>query len=319
MQKPTFDPGLTQQYGGTLRRIINPDGSFNVQRRGANWRDTHPYLYLVSIPWVSFFLTVLLAYVLVNFVFATAYFLMGPGTLQGQVDSVDPVHRFLQFFFFSAQTLTTVGFGALAPKSSAANLLAAFEAMTGLLAFAVATGVMFGRVSRPSARIGFSQRAMMAPYQDGLAFQFRMVNRRANSLIEPEVTLMMMTVDRSDGSSRREFKILRLERDKIMLFPLTWTVVHPVDADSPLNGKAAADLEALQAEFMVLVKAWDETFSQTVHQRFSYRFDEIVWGGTFTPAFIIGESGDLRVDLDRVGAYALPGNPPSTGPTQARQ
>jgi inward rectifier potassium channel len=155
---------------------------------------------------------------------------------------------------------------------------------------------------------------MMAPYQDGLSFQFRMVNRRANSLIEPEVTLMMMTVDRSDGSARREFKLLRLERDKIMLFPLTWTVVHPVDSESPLSGKSAADLERLQTEFMVLVKAWDETFSQTVHQRFSYRYSEIVWGGQFTPAFSIGESGDLRVDVNKVGAYVRPGVPKTFGP-----
>jgi len=307
MQKPTFDPGLTQQYGGPLRRVINSDGTFNVQRRGTNWRDVHPYLHLVSISWTWFFATILVAYIFVNSIFATVYFLMGPGTLQGQLDSADALTRYLRCFFFSAQTLTTVGFGVLAPQSPAANTVAALEAMIGLLGFAVATGIMFGRVSRPSARIGFSDRAMMAPYQEGVSFQFRMVNRRANSLIEPEVTLMMMTVDRSDGSARREFKLLRLERDKIMLFPLTWTVVHPIDGESPLSGKTAADLEALQAEFMVLVKAWDETFSQTVHQRFSYRYDELVWGGKFSPAFSIGESGDLRVDLDKVGAYIAPG------------
>jgi inward rectifier potassium channel len=303
MQKPTFDPGLTQQYGAPLRRVINPDGSFNVQRRGTNWHDIHPYLHLVSISWVSFFGLVLLGYVFLNSLFASVYFLLGPGALQGSIDSADGAGRFLQCFFFSAQTLTTVGFGALAPRSSTANLLAAFEAMVGLLGFAVATGIMFGRVSRPSARIGFSERAMIAPYQDGLSFQFRMVNRRANSLIEPEVTLMMMTVDRSDGSARREFKLLRLERDKIMLFPLTWTVVHPIDGESPLAGKSATNLAELQAEFMVLVKAWDETFSQTVHQRFSYRYDEIVWGGRFEPAFRIGDSGDLWLDVDKVGAH----------------
>jgi inward rectifier potassium channel len=307
MQKPTFDPGLTQQYGGPLRRIINPDGSFNVQRHGTNWHDVHPYLHLVSISWVSFFATVLLGYVLVNSLFATVYFMLGPGALQGQIDGAQGASRFIECFFFSAQTLTTVGFGALAPRSSSANLISALEAMVGLLGFAVATGIMFGRVSRPSARIGFSERAMMAPYQDGLSFQFRMVNRRANTLIEPEVTLMMMTVDRRDGSARREFKILHLERDKIMLFPLTWTVVHPVDGESPLSGKSAADLEELQTEFMVLVKAWDETFGQMVHQRYSYRYNEIVWNGRFAPAFTIAEAGDVRVDVDKVGAYIEPG------------
>src|SRR5947209_13374531 len=114
---------------------------------------------------------------------------------------------------------------------------------------------------------------------------------------------MLMTVDRSDSAARREFKLLKLERDKIMLFALTWTVVHPIDADSPLYGKTAADLEALQAEFMVLVKAWDETFSQTVHQRFSYRYDEIVWGARFRPAFTVDGSGALNLHVDRVGEH----------------
>ena len=102
-----------------------------------------------------------------------------------------------------------------------------------------------------------------------------------------------------------------------MLFPLTWTVVHPIDAESPLFGKTAADLEALQAEFMVLVKAWDETFGQTVHQRFSYRYSEIVWGGKFTPAFGVDEEGDLQVHVDKVGrlrhtenSRSLPSAPP---------
>jgi inward rectifier potassium channel len=172
-----------------------------------------------------------------------------------------------------------------------------------LLGFAVATGLLFGRVSRPSARIGFSEKALIAPYQEGTSFQFRMVNRRANTLIEPATTLMMMTVDRANGASRRDFTLLKLERPSVMLFPLTWTVVHPIDAESPLFGKTEADLEALQAEFMVLVKAWDETFSQTVHQRFSYRFSEIVWGARFTPAFHVDGKGDLEVHVDQIGAY----------------
>jgi inward rectifier potassium channel len=211
--------------------------------------------------------------------------------------------RFLQCFFFSSQTLTTVGFGAISPVSPAANIVAALEALCGLLGFAVATGLLFGRVSRPSARIGFSRKALIAPYQEGTSFQFRMVNRRANTLIEPSATLMLMTVDRTDGTSRRDFTLLKLERPSIMLFPLTWTIVHPIDADSPLFGKTQADLEALQAEFMILVKAWDETFAQTVHQRFSYRYSELVWGGRFTPAFGVDEKGDLQVHVDKVGAY----------------
>src|ERR1700683_271643 len=137
MQKPTFDPGLTQQYAGPLRRVINPDGSFNVLRKGTGWRDINPYLYLVSIPWIHFFALVLLGYVLVNTLFAIVYFALGPGALNGLRASAG-VDRFLQCVFFSAQTVTTVGFGALAPDSKAANLIAAVEALTGVLGFAVA-------------------------------------------------------------------------------------------------------------------------------------------------------------------------------------
>src|SRR5580704_9771360 len=297
MQKPTFDPGLTTKYDGPLRRIINPDGSFNVLRQGTNWHDVHPYLYLVSVSWSNFFGLVLLAYILINFVFATIYYSLGPDALlAGAPTGYD---RFFECIFFSAQTLTTVGFGAVSPRTAGANTVAALEAMVGLMSFAVATGLLFGRVSKPSARIGFSEKALMSRYQDGWSFQFRMVNRRANTLIEPAVTLMIMTVDRSNGGSRREFTILKLEREKVMLFPLTWTIVHPIDSESPLFGKLPADLEALQAEFMVLVKAWDETFGQTVHQRFSYRYSEVVWGGRFTPAFGVDEEGNMQVHVDK--------------------
>ncbi len=121
-----------------------------------------------------------------------------------------------------------------------------------------------------------------------------------------------MTVDRADGTWRRDFTVLKLERPSIMLFPLTWTIVHPIDSDSPLFGKTHADLEAVQAEFMILIKAWDETFAQTVHQRFSYRYSELVWGGKFTPAFGVDEKGDLQVHVDKVGAYVTQ----SSGVTQ---
>lgn len=308
MQTPSFDPGLTQKYEGPLRRVINPDGSFTVLRRGNNWRDTNPYLHLVSISWPRFFGWILLAYVCVNSLFAGVYFLLGPDTLTAAYAS-RASDRFLQCFFFSSQTLTTVGFGAISPASPAGNIVAALEALCGLLGFAVATGLLFGRVSRPSARIGFSHKALIASYQDGTSFQFRMVNRRANTLIEPSATLMLMTVDRTDGSAQREFKILKLERDHVMLFPLTWTVVHPIDADSPLFGKTHADLELLQAEFIILIKAWDETFAQTVHQRFSYRYSELVWGARFTPAFGIDAKGELQVHVDKVGAYVTESSP----------
>jgi inward rectifier potassium channel len=314
MRKPSFDPGLTQRYDGPLRRVINPDGSFNVGRHGVTWRDSNPYLHLVSTSWPRFFCWILSAYVVTNCVFALIYYLLGPDALAGGFYLASTDH-FLKCFFFSSQTLTTVGFGAISPASPGANIVAALEALFGLLGFAVGTGLMFGRVARPSARIGFSEHALIAPYQEGLSLQLRVVNRRKNTLIEPSATVMMMTVDRSDGQSRREFTLLNLERQSIMIFALTWTIVHPIDADSPLYNRTAADLEALQAEFIVFIKAWDETFAQTVHQRFSYRYSEIIWGARFTPAFVVDSDGALKVDVGRISDHlrenvpALPSAP----------
>ncbi len=305
MQKPSFDPGLTQQYSGKLRRAINPDGTFNVVRRGTDWRDVHPYLRLVTMSWGRFFAHILIAYATVNIVFACIYYLLGPNALQGGIESGLHVDRFLSDVFFSSQTLTTVGFGAIAPHSRAANLVAALEALLGLLGFAVATGVLLGRVSKPSARIGFSERAMMTPYQDGNSFQFRIVNRRQNSLMELEATVTLMLVDPVNGELRRDFKPLSLERDKVLFFPLTWTIVHPISADSPMAGLTQEDLQTRQAEFLVLIKGWDETFSQTVHQRFSYRYDELIWNGKFRPAFAINDQGDMVLEVGDVSAYNL--------------
>ncbi len=169
MQTPSFDPGLTQRYDGPLRRAINPDGSFNISRQGTTWRDQNPYLSLVSTSWPRFLPGSFSPMSLINCIFALIYFLLGPGTLAGGA-SVAASDRFLQCFFFSSQTLTTVGFGAIAPATHGANLVAALEALTGLLGFAVATGLLFGRVSRPSARIGFSKQALIAPIRMASVF-----------------------------------------------------------------------------------------------------------------------------------------------------
>jgi inward rectifier potassium channel len=303
MQKPTFDPGLTQQFTAPFRRVINQDGSFNVHRRGTTWRDVHPYLHLINMGWSKFLATLFLGYVLVNTVFAGIYFALGPGQLQGGETST-ALGRFLSGFFFSAHTLSTVGYGNISPKGMAANVVSSFESLLGVLGFAVATGLLFGRVSRPSARVGFSENMLVTPYQDATSLQFRVVNRRSNSLMELEVRPMLMTVETGDGQPKRTYQMLRLEREKLLFLPLTWTVVHPIDAESPLWGKSAEDLARLQAEVLILVKAYDDTFSQTVLTRHSYRHDEIVWGKRFAPAFFVDDEGDLVLEVRKVGELA---------------
>jgi inward rectifier potassium channel len=305
MKKPTFDPGLTQQFTGSLRRAINKDGSFNVHRRCASWRDIHPYLHLINMRWLPFLAVLFLSLVAVTAIFALIYFGLGPQQLQG-ADAPTAGGRFLNAFFFSAHTLTTVGYGNIAPRGIAVNSLAALEATLGLMAFALATSLLFGRFSRPSARIGFSDRILIAPYQDGTSLQFRIVNLRPNILMELEAQILLMTVEGPPERRTRNYNLLNLERDRIVFFPLTWTIVHPIDEASPLYGKTASELEEVQAEVLILIKGYDETFSQSVHARYSYRYDEIVWEARFSPAFHIDAEGDMVLDVDRVGAVAIP-------------
>jgi inward rectifier potassium channel len=306
MQKVKFDPGLTERYTGRLRRAINKDGTFNVRRSGTSWRDFHPYLQLITMPWPSFWATLVTGYLAVNTLFALIYYALGPGQVAGTENSSD-LGRFMTEFFFSAHTLTTVGYGSLYPRGIAANFIALLEAMVGLLAFAVATGLLFGRVSRPSARFAFSKHMLVAPFQEGSSLQFRIANRRENALMELEARMLLMTVVDADGQQRRKYDILKLERENVLFLPLSWTIVHPIDADSPLFNKSAADLARTQAEFLILVKAWDETFSQTVHARYSYTHDEVVWGGRFAQVFRIDDSGSMVLEIDRVGELLTAG------------
>jgi inward rectifier potassium channel len=300
MKQPGYDPGLTEKFSGSVQRMINEDGSFNVRRNGTTLRDFHPYLQLINMSWPGFLATLFLGFIVINTVFAAGYFLLPPNEISG-INASSPAGRFMSCFFFSSHTLTTVGYGNIAPAGMAANIIASFEALLGVLGFAVATGLLFGRVSRPSARIGFSGNMLITPYLDGNSLQFRVVNRRANSIVELEARLMLMVVKTENGEARRRYEVLRLERDRVLFLPLTWTVVHPIDKESPLWGKSAEDLSRLQAELLILLKGYDDTFNQTVFARRSYRHDEIVWGGRFAPAFYAGPEGELILELRKVG------------------
>src|SRR5581483_7275541 len=215
MLETRFDPGLTQQYLSPVRRVINKDGSFNVHRRGTTWRDFHPYLQLINMSWTKFLLMEVAAYLVMNTVFAVMYFLLGRGAL-AVINAPTEWGRFLNDFFFSAHTLSTVGYGNITPATTAANCVAVLEALVGVLGLAVATGLLFGRVSRPSARIGFSPHMVVAPYLNGTALEFRVVNRRSNDLMDIEARVMLMVVETVEGRQNRTYKLLKLEREKVL-------------------------------------------------------------------------------------------------------
>jgi inward rectifier potassium channel len=303
MDKPSFDPGFTEKYRGDLHRIINPDGQFNVRRHGTTWRDIHPYLFMIHTSGPVFLALIFSAYVVANLVFAFAYLEIGVQHLHG-ADTGTALGRFWSAFFFSAQTFTTLGYGHVSPEGFLANLLAASQALLGLLAFAIATGLVFGRFSRPAARLAFSRQMVVAPYQSGASLQFRLANRRSNNLMEIEARVLLMTVEPSDHGLLRKYTPLALERSSVLFLPLTWTVVHPIDEASPLWGRTAEDLARQQAEFLILIKAYDDTFFQTVHVRHSYRHEQVVWGARFVPAFEADPQGEMVLDLKRLSATA---------------
>jgi inward rectifier potassium channel len=294
-----FDPGLTQSYGGRLRRIVNKDGSFNVHRRGVRLRDFHFYQFLIGLSWPLFIAIALFAFLLVNLVFTGLYCAVGIHTLQG-AESPSAGESFLNAFFFSVQTLTTVGYGSIVPRAIASNIIASIEAMMGVTGFAFGAGLLYGRFSRPSARIIFSDHALIAPYQGKTSLQFRVANQRANALLDLEATAVLMSVEGEGENHRRSYVKLELERPMIYFLPLTWTIVHPIDEKSPLFGKSVKDLDDHAVELLVLIRGFDDTFSQVVNAQSSYRYDEILWGKKFVPAFRNDEHGHLDLDLSKI-------------------
>jgi inward rectifier potassium channel len=292
------------------QRLLNRDGSFNVRRDGMKPLESLSlYHYLLTVSWPKFMGLVVAGYLVINTGFGLAYLACGPEALRGATVDEMGGSGFLRAFFFSVETFATIGFGHLFPAGLAANVVVTVESLVGLLGFALATGLLFARFSRPTARIVFSQRALIAPYGGGTAFEFRIVNSRSNQLIEVECQVLFTRVASQGGV--RHFAPLALERRKVTFFPLAWTVVHPIDRSSPLFGLTHADLTASNAEFLVLLTGFDETFSQTVHTRSSYKPEELVWGASFKNMFNPpAPEGGISIDIGRLHDYErvpLPG------------
>ena len=188
-------------------------------------------------------------------------------------------------------------------------MLVTIESLVGLLGFSIVAGIVFARFARPTAQIMFSERALIAPYRDKTAFMFRIVNQRSNQIVELEATVLLARRKRDGASSaEREFIPLKLERDRVVFFPLAWTIVHPIDEFSPLHGVTTQSLRECGAEFLILLNGFDETFSQTVHTRSSYTGDEVVPGAKFRTMFEPGDDGDLSVDIRKLHEFDIVSN-----------
>lgn len=264
------------------QRFVNRDGSFNARRAGLSfWTSLSPYHLLLTVSWGKFLGLAALYFVVINTVFAFAYLACGEGALVGTMGE-HSYGAFWRAFFFSVHTFATIGYGTIAPIGMAANLIVVVESLAGLLASAIITGLIFARFSRPTARIVFSQQAVIAPYKDITGFMFRITNARKNQLINLEAKVSLSLYVHGNGPINRRFYQLKLERSRVDFFPLAWTIVHPIEEDSPLYGYTQEQLRRADAEFIILLTGLDDSISQTVHTRSSYKHHEIVWNAKFS-------------------------------------
>ena len=294
------DLGLGAKVSNQTQRMINRDGSFNVERRGLPlFQSLSTYHILIRTSWTNFNVLLVASFLAINGIFAILYTLIGFDHLNGAV-GVGFLDRLSETFFFSTQTFTTVGYGRISPEGFWANTLATFESMAGWLYFAMAAGLFYGRFSRPYARIIFSNNAIIAPYRGGTAFEFRIANERDNQLIEVEAQVLLSRREQEEGEIKRRFYPLALERTQVTFFPLTWTVVHPIDKASPLFGVTQESLMESDTEFLILLKAFDDTFSQTVHARSSYKHHEVIVGARFATIYGMNTMGKTTVDLHKI-------------------
>ncbi len=326
---PAHAPNLDNDLGfgavvarESRRRLLNVDGSFNVAREGLGPLERlAPYHSALVMPWPRFLAYLAAGYLGVNLLFALAYLLCGPGALSDANHTMDG-SAFLRAFFFSVETFATIGYGAVAPVGPAANTVVTAESLVGILSVALVTGLVFARFSRPTARVRFSRPAVLAPYgEGGTAFMFRLVNERRTELVQLEIRVLFARFIDQGGRRVRRFDELALERQRIVFFPLAWTIVHPITPDSPIAGLDAAALNALEAEFLVLLSGIDETNAQLVYARTSYRPDEIVAGVKFANLFNpTRPNGTLSIDisrLDEVEPAAMPAPPAAAYPADS--
>ncbi len=293
------DPGFGIKAKRGATRIINKDGSSNVKHTNRTFRFDDLYSYLIQISWSLFFCYVLLGYVLINIFFGFIYHMIG-------IDEITPttgiiLHDFLNAFFFSAQTLTTVGYGNFSPNGVLTGSVSTIEALVGLLCFSFITGLLYGRFSKPKASIKFSENLIIRDYKEGTALMFRLMNTRTTVMIEPEIVVTLSLAKTiADGEIERSFFQLELERNKIMYLPTMWTIVHSINSSSPLHGYSKDELINLDAEIYILIKYFEDSFSQQLYQLFSYSFNELELDKKFTISYEFDQDGNTILNHDNL-------------------
>jgi inward rectifier potassium channel len=293
------DPGLGESTITTAKRIVNKDGSFNIKHLHGKAGISALYAYLVDISWTRFFCLVFFAYFVLNLFFATIYVIIGVESIS--VTSISFTYDFINAFFFSSQTVTTLGYGAMAPQGILAGIISSFHALIGLLSFSFVTGLLYGRFSKPKASIEFSENIIYRDFKDGKALMFRLINSKTDVMINPRivVTLAITEADAAHGY-KRNFYQLDLERDQITYLPTTWTLVHEITEDSHLAKFSKEEIKQLNGEFLIMITYYDEAFNEEVYKLHSYTFKELLMDVAFEKAFYFDEEGYTVLDHHKI-------------------
>lgn len=289
-------------YGG---RFINRDGTFNLRKEGMPFLNRFSiYHSMLSMPRWKFIGLIVVFYALINLLYSIIYLMVGIDQLQGVI-ATTMWGKFKEAFFFSTETFTTVGYGRVNPVGDGANIVAAIEAMSGFLSFALATGLIFGRFSRPKSFLVFSDFALISPYQDGTALMFRFAPYKDNhTLTDVQIRVNIGLKVQMDGSAEYRYYDLNLERSKVESLPMNWTVVHPIDDKSPFLGFTPDDMIASDVELYVLIRGFDDVYSNFVQQRTSYTYQEIRFNGKFVPMYRESEDGRTTIlELHKLNDY----------------
>jgi len=280
-------------YGG---RFINKDGTFNLRREGVSFVNRISiYQKMISLPRWKFIMVVVIFFFAMNVLFTICYLLAGVDGLQG-IQATTEWCRIKEIFYFSTQTFTTVGYGRVNPRGDAANILSSIEALTGFLSFAIATGLIYGRFAKPRSYLAFSDYALISPYQGITALTFRFVSYKDNhTLTNVEIKVNIALRVDEGGAPTYKFYDLTLERSKVDNLPMNWTVVHPIDDKSPIQGFTYDDLVTADVELYILITAFDEVYSGPVLQRTSYTYKEMKMNAKFIPMYRESEDGSTTI------------------------
>lgn len=269
-------------YGG---RFLNPDGSPNIMISDiSTFEKISWYHTMLGLKNWKFLVLIVSFFISINIVFALVYYVMGVEHLSGMLYT-NSLEKFTEAFFFSCQTFTTVGYGRINPLGFAPSAVASFEALLGLLSFAIVTGLFYGRFARPKAFLKFSDNAVLAPYKNINALMFRVSPYKNTILTDAEAKVTLGMSVEINGKVENRFYPLQLEFKTVTALTLSWTIVHPINEESPLYDLTEEDYKKTQGEVLIYLKAFDDMFANTVTVRKSYTFQEIITGVKFVPMF----------------------------------